>query len=67
MQNQQAAQESLLAIAQMSLLDWSLVVIILILLVAFLFLVRYVMINRPGVGSHVRVPHYFALTRSLWQ
>ena len=50
MQNQQAAQESLLPIAQISLLDGSLIAIILILLVAFLYLV-YVMINRPGVGS----------------
>jgi hypothetical protein len=50
MQNQQAAQESLLTIAQISLLDGSLLAIILILLVAFLYLV-YVVINRPSVGS----------------
>jgi hypothetical protein len=50
MQNQQAAQESLLTVAQISLLNGSLVAIILILLVAFLYLV-YVVINRPSVGS----------------
>ncbi len=53
MQNQQAARESLLTIAQIPLLDRILVGIILmilvILLVAFLLLVRHVMINRPDV------------------
>jgi hypothetical protein len=51
MQNQQAAQESLLTIAQIPYLELSLVGIILILLVAFLLLVRHAIRNRPGVGS----------------
>jgi hypothetical protein len=51
MQNQQAAQESLLPIAQIPWTETYLFVIILILLVALGYLVRYGMINRPGVGS----------------
>jgi Bacterial Ig-like domain len=55
MQNQQAAQESLLTVAQIPPLDGGLVTIILILLDAVLLIavlyLLYVVRKRPGVGS----------------
>ena len=56
MQNQQAAQESLLTIAQISLLDGSLIVIILILLVAFLYLVGHLTQTSPFAENEFRRP-----------
>jgi hypothetical protein len=50
MQNQQAAQESLLSVAQITLLDGSMVAILVILLGAFLYLV-YVVRKRLSVGG----------------
>ena len=50
MQNQQAAQESLLSVAQITLLDGSMVALLVILLGAFLYLV-YVVRRRLSVGG----------------
>jgi len=49
-QNQQAAQESLLSVAQITLLDGSMVALLVILLGAFLYLV-YVVRRRLSVGG----------------